>query len=341
MGFKKIAVIHLNQIGDLVFSLPLLRALRENAPEATIHSILRPHLQELLEGSPFVDRVIPRRKGRKNFFSLLKDLRGNRYDLVITLSHSAECLLLAMFSGAKVKAGFSNFPWDLGLHIKEKVEGHHGWFNNAKLLKRLNLNVTKKDYVDLLFLAPRGDTGGEASSGMAAIQGKYTVVSPGASARRQVKAWDEEKFADLLLLLKEKHGLDPVIVGGKDDEESVRQLIHMARRKGRDEKRYPMVNLAGKVGLRDLCFVLKKASLFVGIDSGIMHLASSLDIPVVGIFGPTDPFYVGPQNTRSRLVRKEAMTCVPCYLKGCEERECMKQITVGDVFEACEQVLNS
>jgi ADP-heptose:LPS heptosyltransferase len=289
MGFKKIAVIHLNQIGDLVFSLPLLRALRENFPEATIHSILRSHLEELLEGSPFVDQLISRKSGWKDLFRLLKRLRGNRYDLVITLSHSVECLLLATLSGARVKVGFSNFPWDVGLHIKEKVEGHHGWFNNAKLLKRLNLNVTKKDYVDLLFLPSRRDTNGLASSEIAKIQGKYAVISPGASARRQVKAWDEEKFADLLLLLKEKYGLDSVIVGGKDDEESVQQLIQIARGKGRDEKNHPMINLAGKVGLRDLCSVLKKASLFVGIDSGIMHLAASLDIPVRQIRFTWDP----------------------------------------------------
>jgi ADP-heptose:LPS heptosyltransferase len=341
MGFKKIAIIHLNQIGDLVFSLPLLRALRENFPEATIHSILRPYLEELLEGSPFVDQLISRKSGWKDRLRLLRKLRENRYDLVITLSHSVECLLLTTLSGAKVKVGFSNFPWDVGLHIKEKVEGHHGWYNNAKLLKRLNLDVTKKDYVDLLFLPSRRDTDGGASSEIAKVQGKYAVISPGTSVRRKVKAWDEGKFADLLLLLKEKYGLSPVIVGGKDDQESIQQLIQMTRGKDKAERLHPIINLAGKVGLRDLCHVLKNARLFVGVDSGIMHLASSLDIPVVGIFGPTDPFYVGPQNAKSLLVRKEELECVPCYLKGCEERECMKRIAVGDVFQACEQVLNS
>ncbi len=130
------------------------------------------------------------------------------------------------------------------------------------------------------------------------IQGKYAVLSPGASARRQVKTWDEEKFADLLLLLKEKYGLDPVVVGGKDDRESVQQLIQIARGKGGDEKSHPMINLAGKMGLRELCYVLKKASLFVGIDSGIMHLASSLDIPVVGILDRQTRFTWAPRTRR-------------------------------------------
>ena len=67
--------------------------------------------------------------------------------------------------------------------------------------------------------------------------------------------------------------------------------------------------------LTGLCSVIKGASLFVGIDSGVMHMASCLDIPVVGLFGPTDPFYVGPQNKKSIVVREESMECVPCYLK--------------------------
>jgi ADP-heptose:LPS heptosyltransferase len=101
-----------------------------------------------------------------------------------------------------------------------------------------------------------------------------------------------------------------------------------------------MQNLAGKTGLRDLCYLLKGASLFVGVDSGMMHLASSLDIPVVGIFGPTDPFYVGPQNRKSMAVREE-MECSPCYLKGCQERTCMEKLEVRKVWEACEELLRN
>jgi heptosyltransferase-2 len=70
-----------------------------------------------------------------------------------------------------------------------------------------------------------------------------------------------------------------------------------------------------------------------------MHLASAFDIPVVGIFGPTDPSYIGPQNSRSRVVRAEELECVPCNLRGCEEKECMKNLDVQKVFNACEELL--
>ena len=122
MDIRKIGIIHLNQIGDLVFSLPLLKALKENSPTPTIHSVIRPHLKDLLIHSPYVDHVLYRERGIKNRLGLLREIRRNQYDLLITLSRAEECLLLAAFSRARVKAGFKKPPWDLSLHIKEAME---------------------------------------------------------------------------------------------------------------------------------------------------------------------------------------------------------------------------
>jgi len=338
MKLKKICVLHLNQIGDLVFSLPLLKALKEAFPDSVIHSIVRPYLKDLLVHSPYIHRLLYRERGIEHSFILLKEVRKNRYDLFIALSNSVESLLLATLSGAKVKAGFSNFPWDLGLDVKEKVEGHHGWYDHLKLLNRLNVDAEQKDYVGLITLPTEEDAMRLDGSRISQIQGKYVVVSPGTSARRRVKAWEEEKFGDLILRLSERYGFTPVLVGGGDSIEVNDKIIGIVREKEKGQKINPVPNLAGKIDLKDLCYLLKEASLFVGVDSGIMHLASSFNIPVVGIFGPTDPFYVGPQNRRSAVVREE-MECSPCNLKGCEDRTCMKRLEVQKVLEACERLL--
>ena len=329
MRFKKICVIHLNQIGDLVFSLPLLKALRENFPDASIHSVVKPYLEELLSGSPYVDRIILRERGLKAQRELLKNIRKNRYDLLISLSTSEECLTLTAFSKARVKAGFSRFPWNVCLDVKDTIEGHNSWHNNLKLLKRLNINVNKNDYVGLLNL--------DKNESDLTLPNKFVIISPGASRRRFAKTWGEGKFAELMLSLKNKYDLIPVLVGGKDNLEYNNTIIRKLRENDQG-KGMDVINTTG-AGLRELCSMIKDASLFVGIDSGIMHLASSLDIPVVGIFGPTDPFYVGPQNDRSIVVREEEMKCVPCYLKACNHRDCMKKLTVDKVLHACEQIL--
>ena len=329
MSYKKLCIIHLNQIGDLVFSLPLLKALRGNFPDASIHSVVKPHLKGLLADSPYVDSILPRENGLKAKGELLRIIRKNRYDLLISLARSEECLILTALSKAKVKAGFSHSPWDLCLDIKDTIEGHNSWYNNAKLLKQLKVKVSKNDYVGLLNI--------DKNENECTLPEKFVIISPGASSRRFAKTWEQEKFAELILLLKGKYDLTPVLIGGNDNQEYNQTIIRYVKEKVFGQN-IDIFDLTGG-SLRSLCSVIKDARLFVGIDSGFMHMASSFDIPVVGLFGPTDPFYVGPQNKKSIVVREEGMECVPCYLKECEHRDCMKKLKVVKVFDACEKLL--
>lgn len=330
MKFSKICIIHLNQIGDLVFSLPLLKALRDNFPKATIHSVVKPHLKELLENSPYIDLIIGRRESLKAKFNLLKKLRHSKYDLLISLPRSEESLMLATFSKAKMKVGFVHFPWDLFLDIKEKVDGHNCWHNNAKLLRRLNISIPKDNYIGLLQV--------DKNRSNHNLPEKYVIISPGASQRRQAKTWGKTKFANLIISLKESFDFTAVLVGGKEDQ-SYNQAITTLVLEHHLKTDAPVIDLTGRTDLRSLCAIIKNARLFVGIDSGIMHLASSIDIPLVALFGPTDPFYVGPQNDRSIVVSMTEMECVPCYLQSCNHINCMRNLEVKKVVHACTKVL--
>jgi len=330
-GASALCVMHLNQIGDMVFSLPLLKALRDGFPAARIHSVVKPHLKGLLADSPYVDCILERLNGYGAIAQLVRTMRTSRFDLLISLPRSEEALIIAGLSGARLKAGFSHVPWDLTLDVKETVEGHNSWYNNRKLLRRLQVPVTKDDYVGLIKIEPReGDSPPPT--------GRYAIIAPGASRRRQMKTWGYEQFAALVAQLRKSRGLAPVIIGGDDNREYNDMLIAALRQTGAGGSDR-VVDLTG-ADLRSLCLAIKDAALFVGIDSGFMHLASSYDIPVVALFGPTDPFYVGPQNRRSRVVRAEGMECIPCYLRECDHRDCMKNIRMEAVLQACEDVLD-
>jgi heptosyltransferase-2 len=328
---RKICVIHLNQIGDLCFSLPLLKSLRDHYPGASIHSVLRPYLEGLLSDSPFVDRIILRSDTDLGRMGLAWTLLKERYDLLIALPRSEEALILAGLSNARLKAGFVHRPWDLVLDVKEVIEGHNSWFNNARLLGRLNIPVSQDSYVGLLRV-----------DGAPVVEGlpwRYAVFSPGASRHRLAKAWDERKFASVIARLSMEFGLSCVLVGGSDTAECTgaitRYVGHLL--KGGVQQ---VADLAGKIGLRELAGVLRKAKLFVGIDSGVMHMASALDIPTVGIFGPTDPFYVAPQNKKSVVVRQD-LSCSPCYLREpCSHRRCLEELDEEKVIDACRKILN-
>ena len=327
MGFNKICIFHLNQIGDLIFSLTLLKALREAFPKAEIHSVVKPYLDELLACSPLTDKIIHRSGGVSETLKLFKSVRKNRYDLVISLSRSHECLALAALSGARVKAGFPSAAWRLWFNFKASIEGHNCWYNNSKLLKQLNIPFEKNDYVGLLQID-------EDVSDLELPQ-RFSIISPGASKRRQAKAWEPENYAKLILELYHRYGLVSVLVGSKDNEKLNRYIIKKITETS-GKKMTDLVDLTGKIGLRKLGAVLKQARLFVGIDSGVMHMASSLDIPVIGLFGPTDPAFVGPQNNKSVVVKNQTLDCIPCYLKDCDHKNCMALISVDNVLSACE-----
>jgi ADP-heptose:LPS heptosyltransferase len=331
MTYQKISTLHLNQIGDLLFSLPLLKSIRDHCTDASIHCVVRPALEGLLRDSPFVDRILLRHGTLPSTCELIKKLRGQHYDLLISLARSQECLLLAGLSGAGVRAGFARFPWDRGLTVKEVIQGHNSWYNNAHLLRRLDIPITQNSYVGLLCVNDPAVRAG--------LPEHYAVISPGASRRRLAKAWDELKFGELIARLAGEYGLTCVLVGGQDTRGCTGAIASFAEgfRKGGQEQ---LKDLAGTIDLRELCGVLKGAEIFVGIDSGVMHMASALDIPVVGLFGPTDPFYTGPQNAHSIVVRED-LSCSPCYLReSCTHRRCMTELGVDKVLDACRKLLN-
>lgn len=330
MTAKKICVIHLNQIGDLVFSLPVLKALRDAWPGAAVHSIVKPYLKGLLVDSPFVDEIYTKPQGIAERIRLAGTIRNNRYDLLISLARSQEAMLLTALSRAGVRAGFVHFPWDMCLDVKETVVGHNCWINNARLLNKLGIPVEKNDYVGLLNV--------KQALGGITVPEKYVVISAGASRRRLAKAWDEEKFAELVVLLHYEYGLAAVLVGAGDTVESNALIMHhVSDLEGGQGAE--IIDLAGRLNLRELYALLEGASLFVGIDSGVMHMASAADIPVVALFGPTDPDYVGPENRQSIVVRED-LACVPCYLnRTCREIDCMRNLGTEKVMAACRELM--
>ena len=183
-----------------------------------------------------------------------------------------------------LKPGFTHLPLDRLLHVRETIEGHNSWSNNARLLTRLGVAVPDGGYVGLL---PR-----ERYDGPRPLPDTYVVLSPGASSRRQTKAWEPCKFAAVADTLHGRHGLVPVLVGGADCRSCNDEMLAAMQ----PQVRTACLDLTGAIGLRQLSALLAGAQLFVGIDSGVMHMASAHDVPLVALFGPSDPAFVAPHN---------------------------------------------
>lgn len=330
MNPRRIGILHMNQIGDFCFSLPLLANLRRSFPEAEIVSILPKGLEELARDSSLVDGLILRERGATAWLRVLTELRERRLDWLFCLPRSEGAMAMTALSRSRRRFGFARKPWDFGLTDMQVLEGHHGWPNYRKFLNALELPVTATSYVGLLEV--------RAVEVLEAPERPFAVLSPGASLRRECKTWTVSGFAGLMAELHRRWDLVPLLVGSAENAPVNRAILDALAERSPKTRRMAR-DFSGSLGLAALCSMLRKASLFVGIDSGVMHLASALDRPTVGIFGPTDPLWVAPQNAGSRIVRRNDLDCMPCYMKGCSDRPCLEGLEANAVLSACSELL--
>ncbi|MCX8053679.1 MAG: lipopolysaccharide heptosyltransferase II [Armatimonadetes bacterium] len=324
----RIVCFHLNQVGDLIFSLPALKCLRDSFPGAHITSVVRPPAKEVLECTNLADEVVVRCEGlglRK--VVLARKLASANYDLAIVFSQSAECALLAYFTRAPNRVGFVNTS--LGSLLTERVDFRHppSTQNNLKLISTIGCKITKSDYVGLV--RPSAAMAANAEKLLAehgVVPGdKIVVLAPGTSGRRRLKEWTGSGFSEVARHAN-KLGFKVVIVGTATASRVIQESAQI-------------LNLSGKTSLGDVVGILARCDALVGVDSGILHLCAALPRPVVGLYGPSDPEVTGPQGS-GHVVLTSGADCSPCGQAECKfNRKCMTDLHPQDVIAALDQVL--
>jgi 3-deoxy-D-manno-octulosonic-acid transferase/heptosyltransferase-1 len=144
------------------------------------------------------------------------------------------------------------------------------------------------------------------------------------------KLWEDDKFARLCDKIVEELKQKVVFTGSNSDGR-IKHIQSMMNS--------PSVNLEGQTTLRDLAYLYKLSRLLITTDSGPMHIAAAMNTPTVALFGPTDPSRTGPYGKGHIVVRKK-ISCSPCFLKKCDTKRCMKEITVVKVFEAVKEIVD-
>jgi len=321
---QRIACFHMNQVGDLLFSLPALYNLRTAFPEAHITSVARPHCKELLLLSGLVDEIIERpRRPIGSGLRVAALLRRRRLDLMLLFSTSLGTAMLALLCRGRIRAGFAHSPAAPFFTHRVTWTPPPSTQNNLRLLEAIGCPTTKRDYVGLI--KPGRHQQQEAderlrSTGIAAGE-QFAVLGPGTSSRRDLKSWPDQGFAQVADRLADDFGIKSLVVGLSGGE----RICSLSRN---------AVDLTGQTSLSVLAAVLERAKLFVGVDSGVMHLAAAVGTPIVALFGPTDPRITGPQGEGHRVVSVD-MPCRPCLQSDCDlSARCMLDITPDMVFDA-------
>jgi len=333
-AIRRMAVFHLNGVGDLLFSLPALLALRRAFAHTHITSVIRPYLRDLLEPAGLADEILlrPERRAWGEFLGFVRRLRKGNFDLAVLFSQSASANIYAFLSGTRLRVGFIDtiFPWLLS-HVLPR----RGITCTAKLLhlaERLGAPEQRRDYVGLLRVSEAQQQKAEFLLRQAGANCEPRVVLSFAEGRGRpypYKTWSEEKFAAVGRYFP-RQGLRPVVIGARADAEAGQRL---AENIGEGA-----ISLAGRTSLGELAGVIQRAALLVGIDSGPTHIAAALGIPVVALYGPTDPLLTGPQGEGNIVIRRE-MACSPCRRPTCENRPCLSGIEPEEVVAAAERLL--
>jgi heptosyltransferase-3 len=338
---RKILVIKLRNIGDVLLSAPLFQNLKAAFPEAEISALVNAGTQEMLTGNPSVDQVIVYDRGIKKApllqrlrreFAFYRRLRRERFDVVLNLTEGDRGALIALLSGARIRAGLD--PWGQGLAGKRRFYTHvlprgpegnlHAVQKNLLFLQPLGLQPTSMR-VSFSFAQADRDQVAKLLSAQSLATGAYFHAH--VTSRWMFKALPHGKIAYLLDRLAEQSGLPAVLTCAPERKE----LDYLAAL--RPLLRTPHHDLSGALTLKQLGALSAGARFFVGVDSAPMHMAAALDIPVLGIYGPSSVQEWGPwdnaatqnryrnsngkQQSGPHLALQAARPCVPCYRDGC------------------------
>ena len=324
---RRILVRAPNWVGDAVMSLPVLAGLNSLFPAARVTVLAAPRVAPLFAGQPGVAEVIPYPSGQEKWRTL-GALRG-QFDLALALPNSFESALGLWLTRTPRRIGYAANCRSPLLSIilkgRKRLKGLHQVFYYLGLLAALGPVPT--------FFPPRLQL-----SATEMMEGKHFLTSAGlhpgkpwvglapGAAYGPAKRWPAARFAAVGDLLQEELPADVVLLGGPGDQEAAAEVQRSAQ--GR------FLNLAGKTTLRQALTVLANLQVLITNDSGLMHAAGALGVPVVAIFGSTDPAATRPFTSRATLIHHH-LPCSPCLERTCSrDYACLNEITVAEVAAA-------
>lgn len=369
---RRVLVVRLDEIGDIVLTTPFLRELRKNLPCAWITLIVKPEVFNLVETCPYVNEVLTYYRqhmlspGDSGFVKLQKDFRAlkfailhlwkRRFDLALLPRWDTDLYnasLLIYLSGAKRSITFSEY---VNLHKHKLNREYDKFFShtiidksikheveyNFEILRTLGCKI-ENDNLEVWF-----DTDDEILC--KSLLERYNIgkdclligLGPGATALK--KRWPVKRFIEIIEWLLKGTNCKIVLLGKHANDISLGRHIEDCVK---EELPGRLINAIDCFTLRQTAAMLKQCKLYIGNDSGILHIAAAMNVPVIGIFcwpkscnksHINSPYRFGPWKTKSIVLSPEK-PILPCE-KGCESLEhCIEQVTVGEAKEAVRDLL--
>ena len=367
--FRKILLIKLSAVGDVVHTIPVLNKLRRRYPSAQLDWLITPAIAELLRHHPAISNIIEfereawsapwRLAPFASYARLARKLRAANYDLIVDMHGQFRTAVLTFATGAPARIGFDRpraRVWDASPRKFPEQARKHAWqgaregswmaYTHHIPVPTLDLHAVDRylnvgpilgldcEPADFSFPVPQS-----AVSRVETLLAQHgvdradiVIMAPGTIW--ETKYWGSDRFAKVAGHFLSK-GFAVILIGSQRERVVCEKVAALAP---------GAIDLAGMTALSELAALIRRSAISITNDSGPMHLAVALDRPVVSIFGPTDPVWIGPYQHPDAVLHTD-LECSPCYLrklKHCHHgHACMRSISAPAVIERAERILSA
>ena len=328
-----------NWIGDVIMSLPAISAVRKTLPDAEISVLSKPWVADIYRLSPDVDEVIPFQSpgdhdGITGKLRLACEIKEKNFDIALLLQNAIEAAIIAWLARIPVRAGYNSdgrgFLLTHSVQRTREIREIHQVDYYLEMVKALGFhgekeNIRLKIQDDLKRRAEELRLQHNITS-----KGPLVGMAPGANYG-PAKMWYPERFAAVADRLADEFSAEVMLFGSQKDRERTNLVKGHAQHK--------LIDMAGETGLAEAIALIAGCDLFISNDSGLMHLAGALDVPLVAIFGSTNPVATSPVGEKSIVVYSD-VDCSPCLKERCPtDFRCMDLIGIDDVYRKARELL--
>lgn len=312
---KRILVIRLDEIGDLCYSLPALQLLRKRYAEAEITLWCKPFAASLVKDHPAIDVLVNRASELKNRYDLIIDMRGKWEGMAYAMTHRTRY---------RLERG--------AVRLRNRLKGKHPHEidTNIEIISPVLGSVMPTPLPEIYPSTSDRETGDRFINEN--IKGPFAILHT--LAGRELRMWDAGNFEVIANWLHREKNMEIVFCGDKNDNEYIGKIM--------SKLSFRSFSIAGNHSLGAFAAIVSKASLFIGNESGPLHIAAVSGTPSLGLYGPGEPFVFYPRGRKTAWIH-HILPCNPCDQVHCKfsDNPCIRRITVEDVKAKCEELLSA
>jgi ADP-heptose:LPS heptosyltransferase len=328
---ENILFIRLRLLGDIIFTIPSVQIYKQHFPGNHIYYVVEENFREIAEMIPGIHRVlvVPHKMGIPEILNFRKVIKAIGFNAVVDFHSGPKSALLTFATGIKTRIGYRtpNRNWAYNHLIPRRPHDFptHSTYNQAMLLEHLGIRI--KDRQNFIppypkIPIPAGTVSQPVKNTLKKKRPKI-VIHIGAGNR--FRDWGEGRFSALIERLIGENFLVFLIGNSEKEIQRGHELKH----------RYPVFNFTWKLSIKEVLYLISRADVYLGFDSGPLHLASLTDTPIVALYGPNIPEISGPWREKDIILAETELKCRPCSQKKCiyDTIKCIEDLSVDDVHE--------